>query len=186
MEKKNYKIQEALTFDDVLLVPNYSEVLPRDVDLSTRITRDLKINIPIVSAAMDTVTEYRLAIAIARSGGIERPIKELMTTQNLVTAPQGTTLKEAQQILQKHKIEKLPVIDADNALVGLITYKDIMKVKNFPDAAKDAHGRLLVGAAVGVTSDTLERVSALVDVDVDVITVDTAHGHSLGVLKAVE
>lgn len=255
--------QEALTFDDVLLVPAYSEVLPNEVNLQTRITRDLKINIPIVSAAMDTVTEYRLAIALARSGGIglvhknmsieqqaehvrkvkrsesgmiidpvtldinskvgdalklmntykiggipvvddkgkligiltnrdlrfesdqEKPIKSLMTKENLVTAPQGTTLAEAQDILQQHKIEKLPVVDNDNTLVGLITYKDIMKVKDYPNSAKDSHGRLIVGAAVGISKDTMERVQALVNVDVDVITVDTAHGHSQGVLNMV-
>jgi len=237
MESKNTQfksISEALTFDDVLLVPAYSEVLPKDVSVKTKITRDLSINIPIVSAAMDTVTEYRLAIALARSGGIglihknmtiaeqadqvrkvkrsesgmiidpvtlhqnaivkdalqlmksykiggipvvdenrkligiltnrdlrfetneNKSIKELMTRNNLVTAPQGTNLSEAQDILQKHKIEKLPVVDKDNILVGLITYKDIMKVKDYPNSAKDNHGRLVVGAAVGVTSDTME------------------------------
>ena len=255
--------QEALTFDDVLLVPAYSEVLPNEVNLQTHITKELKINIPIVSAAMDTVTEYRLAIALARAGGIglvhknmtiaqqaehvrkvkrsesgmiidpvtldldakvsdalqlmnsykiggipvvddkgkligiltnrdlrfetnkDKPIKNLMTRENLVTAPQGTTLAEAQDILQHHKIEKLPVVDDSNTLVGLITYKDIMKVKDYPNSAKDSHGRLIVGGAVGVTKDTMERVQALVDVDVDVITVDTAHGHSKGVLNMV-
>ena len=255
--------QEALTFDDVLLVPAYSEVLPNEVSLKTRITKDLHINIPIVSAAMDTVTEYKLAIALARAGGIglihknmtiaqqaehvrkvkrsesgmiidpvtlaqdanvgdaqklmntykiggipivddkgaligiltnrdlrfetddQRPIHTLMTSKNLITAPQGTNLAEAQDILQKHKIEKLPVVDDDKKLVGLITYKDIMKVKDYPNSAKDSHGRLIVGAAVGVTSDTMERVQALVDVDADVITVDTAHGHSRGVLNMV-
>jgi len=255
--------KEALTFDDVLLVPAYSDVLPNEVNLQTRITRDLKINIPIVSAAMDTVTEYRLAIAMARAGGIglvhknmpignqaehvrkvkrsesgmiidpvtlsidavvsdaqklmktykiggipvvgeggkligiltnrdlrfetnnEKPIKSLMTSENLVTAPQGTTLSEAQDILQKHKIEKLPVVDDNYKLVGLITYKDIMKVKDYPNSAKDSHGRLIVGAAVGIAKDTMDRVQALVDVDVDVIAVDTAHGHSQGVLNMV-
>lgn len=266
MEIKNSNsnlLQDALTFDDVLMVPAYSEVLPRDVIVKTRVTRDLSINIPIVSAAMDTVTEYSLAIALARSGGIglihknmniadqaeqvrkvkrsesgmiidpvtltsdasvgdalnlmknykiggipiidenkkligiltnrdlrfeneiNRPVHELMTTENLITAPQGTTLQEATEILQKHKIEKLPVVDNDNSLVGLITYKDIMKVKDYPNAAKDNHGRLIVGAAVGVTHDTMERVEALVNVDVDVITLDTAHGHSRGVLDKV-
>ncbi len=255
--------QEALTFDDVLLVPAYSEVLPHEVSLTTRITKELTINIPIVSAAMDTVTEYKLAIALARAGGIglvhknmsiaqqaehvrkvkrsesgmivdpvtlksdalvndalslmntykiggipvidaqgkligiltnrdlrfetegDKPITNLMTTENLVTAPAGTTLNEAQDILQKHKIEKLPVVDAENNLVGLITYKDIMKVKDYPISSKDNLGRLMVGAAVGVTQDTMDRVQALVDVDVDVITVDTAHGHSRGVLNMV-
>ena len=257
-------LQEALTFDDVLMVPAYSEVLPRDVIVKTKVTRDLAINIPIVSAAMDTVTEYRLAIALARSGGIglihknmlisdqaeqvrkvkrsesgmiidpvtltidasvgdalglmktykiggipivddqkkligiltnrdlrfeneiNRPVHELMTKEKLVTAPQGTTLEEATEILQKHKIEKLPVVDKQNTLIGLITYKDIMKVKDYPNAAKDSHGRLIVGAAVGVTKDTMERVEALVNVDVDVITLDTAHGHSKGVLEKVK
>jgi len=267
MELKNTQfksISEALTFDDVLLVPAYSEVLPKDVSVKTKITRDLSINIPIVSAAMDTVTEYRLAIALARSGGIglihknmtiaeqadqvrkvkrsesgmiidpvtlsqdakvkdalklmrsykiggipvvdnnrrligiltnrdlrfetdeSKSVEELMTSENLVTAPQGTTLAEAQDILQKHKIEKLPVVDKDNILVGLITYKDIMKVKDYPNSAKDSHGRLIVGAAVGVTSDTMERLEALVKVDVDVVAVDTAHGHSQGVLNMVK
>ncbi|MBT8233999.1 MAG: IMP dehydrogenase [Saprospiraceae bacterium] len=267
MEIKNIhskNISEALTFDDVLLVPAYSEVLPKDVSVKSRITRNLSINIPIVSAAMDTVTEYRLAIALARSGGIglihknmtiaqqaeqvrqvkrsesgmiidpvtlplnalvhdalklmktykiggipvvddsstligiltnrdlrfetnlNKSISELMTSENLVTAPQGTNLSEAQDILQKHKIEKLPVVDKENKLVGLITYKDIMKVKDYPNSAKDSHGRLIVGAAVGVTSDTMERLEALVNVDVDVVAVDTAHGHSQGVLNMVK
>ncbi len=257
------QFREALTFDDVLLVPAYSDVLPNEVNLQTRITKDLKINIPVVSAAMDTVTEYRLAIAMARAGGIglvhknmsidqqaehvrkvkrsesgmiidpvtlsidakvsdaqklmntykiggipvvddqsqligiltnrdlrfetnnDKPIKSLMTVENLITAPQGTTLKEAQDILQKHKIEKLPVVDDNKKLVGLITYKDIMKVKDYPNSAKDSHGRLIVGAAVGIAKDTMDRVQALVNVDVDVITVDTAHGHSQGVLNMV-
>jgi len=257
-------IREALTFDDVLLVPAHSTVLPKEVSVQTRVTRDLKINIPIVSAAMDTVTEFRLAIALARSGGIglihknmsiedqadqvrkvkrsesgmiidpvtltksasvgdalslmknykiggipivddnmkligiltnrdlrfendmNKSVESLITTKNLVTAPQGTTLIEAQNILQKFKIEKLPVVDSNNILVGLITYKDIMKVKNYPDAAKDTHGRLIVGAAVGVTSDTMTRLEALVKVDVDVVAVDTAHGHSQGVLNVIK
>ena len=255
---------EALTFDDVLLVPSYSQVLPREVDISTQLTRKIRLNIPIVSAAMDTVTENRLAIALARQGGIgiihknmsievqaeqvrsvkrsesgmiidpvtlrknamvgdaqalmrrfsiggipivdeqnkligiltnrdlrfeqqlNRPIAELMTTQNLVTAPVGTTLKQAKDILQKHKIEKLPVVDQHNKLVGLITYKDIMKVQNYPFSCKDSYGRLVVGAAVGVTYDMLERVAALVEVGVDVICIDTAHGHSQGVLDSVK
>ena len=266
MESNNYSNhtpEEALTFDDVLLVPAYSQVLPKDVSVKTKITRGLDINIPIVSAAMDTVTEYKLAIALARAGGIgmvhknmtieaqanqvrkvkrsesgmiidpvtlkesstvgdalslmksykiggipivddagkligiltnrdlrfetnaQKPIRELMTSENLITAPQGTTLNEAQDILQKYKIEKLPVVDAQQKLVGLITYKDIMKVKDYPNSAKDSHGRLIVGAAVGVTFDTMERVQALVDVDVDAITVDTAHGHSQGVLETI-
>ena len=256
-------IEESLTFDDVLLVPNYSEVLPREVDLSTQLTRELRLNIPIVSAAMDTVTDNKLAIAIARQGGIgiihknmsiaaqadqvrsvkrsesgmiidpvtltadakvgdalalmkqykiggipivdaankfigiltnrdlrfetgvHRPVKDLMTTTNLVTAPIGTDLAQAKDILQKHKIEKLPVVDDHGILVGLITYKDIMKVQDYPSSCKDSLGRLVAGAAVGVTNDIIERVDALVRVDVDVICVDTAHGHSRGVLDAI-
>ena len=258
------QFEEALTFDDVLLIPSYSEVLPRDVDISTQLTTDLRLNAPIVSAAMDTVTEHRLAIAIAKEGGLGiihknmsieaqagqvrnvkrsesgmiidpvtlsqdalirdalqlmrthkiggipiidnndkligiltnrdlrfetnygASVKTLMTSENLVTAPVGTTLEQAREILQKHKIEKLPVVDKDNTLVGLITYKDILKVENYPSSAKDSHGRLLVGAAVGVTADTFERISALVEVGVDVVCVDTAHGHSAGVLKQIK
>jgi len=259
----NKFLGEGLTFDDVLLVPAYSEILPREVDVSTYLTRGLKLNAPIVSAAMDTVTENKLAIAIARQGGIgiihknmaiaeqaeqvrivkrsesgmivdpvtltedaivgdalalmrrfkiggipivdgnnklagiltnrdlrfetrlNRPVKELMTSRDLVTAPVGTTLEQARQILQGHKIEKLPVVDNDKILVGLITYKDIMKVQDYPHSCKDSLGRLVVGAAVGVTGDMLERVEALVRVDVDVVIVDTAHGHSRGVLDAI-
>ncbi len=254
---------QGLTFDDVLLLPAYSEVLPRDVDLSSQLTRGLRLNAPIVSAAMDTVTDGRLAIAIARQGGIgivhknmtiaqqaaevrkvkrsesgmivdpvtlkhdatvadaknlmaqhriggipivndsfelvgiltnrdlrfetasDRPISERMTTEKLVTAPVGTTLEQAKQILQGYKIEKLPVVDDSGTLVGLITYKDILKVQNYPNACKDSYGRLVVGGAIGVTADMLERVQALVEVGVDVITIDTAHGHSQGVLQAV-
>ncbi|MGB3801422.1 MAG: IMP dehydrogenase [Lewinella sp.] len=254
---------QGLTFDDVLLLPAYSEVLPREVDLSSQLTRGLRLNAPIVSAAMDTVTDGRLAIAIARQGGIgivhknmtiaqqaaevrkvkrsesgmivdpvtlkhdatvadaknlmaqhriggipivndsfelvgiltnrdlrfetasDRPISERMTTEKLVTAPVGTTLEQAKQILQGYKIEKLPVVDDSGTLVGLITYKDILKVQNYPNACKDSYGRLVVGGAIGVTADMLERVHALVEVGVDVITIDTAHGHSQGVLKAV-
>ncbi|WP_116125800.1 IMP dehydrogenase [Lewinella sp. IMCC34183] len=254
---------QGLTFDDVLLLPAYSEVLPREVDLSSQLTRGLRLNAPIVSAAMDTVTDGRLAIAIARQGGIgivhknmtiqqqaeqvrmvkrsesgmivdpvtlrhnatvedakslmarhriggipivdddfklvgiltnrdlrfetasARPISERMTTENLITAPVGTNLEQAKQILQGYKIEKLPVVDDTNKLVGLITYKDILKVQNYPNACKDSYGRLVVGGAIGVTADMLERVQALVDVGVDVITIDTAHGHSRGVLEAV-
>lgn len=254
---------EALTFDDVLVVPAYSEVLPRDVDITTRLTRNLILNAPLVSAAMDTVTEKALAIGIARQGGLgfihknmsiaeqaaqvrsvkrsesgmiqdpitmrkdavvgeaveimekhriggipivddhgvltgiltnrdlrfeqdmARPITELMTSEDLITAPQGTTLAQAQRILQKYKIEKLPVVDDDRHLVGLITYKDLMKVADFPNSCKDEHGRLKVGAAVGIARDTFDRVEALAQVDVDVICVDTAHGHSLGVLQVV-
>lgn len=254
---------EALTFDDVLLMPAYSEVLPREVDISSQLTRELRLNTPIVSAAMDTVTEHKLAIAIARQGGIgiihknmtieeqadqvrlvkrsesgmivdpvtltvdakltdalelmnrfkiggipivdktnkligiltnrdlrfeenhHRPISELMTSSNLITAPMGTTLDQAREILQRHKIEKLPVVDDNKTLVGLITYKDILKVQDYPQACKDSLGRLVVGAAVGVTSDMMDRVEALVNVSVDVVCIDTAHGHSRGVLDAV-
>jgi len=258
------QIQEALTFDDVLLVPAHSEVLPREVDISTQLTTDIRINVPIVSAAMDTVTETKLAIAIARQGGmgmihknmsiqdqaeqvrmvkrsesgmiidpvtlthdalvsdahdlmrkhkiggipiidnqkkligiltnrdlrfetrVDKPVKELMTSENLVTTSVGTTLKQAKEILQNNKIEKLPVIDDLGVLVGLITFKDIMKVQNYPNACKDSYGRLVVGAAVGVTHDILERVEHLVKVDVDVICIDTAHGHSQGVLNSIK
>lgn len=257
-------IGESLTFDDVLLAPAYSEVLPREVDISSQFTRGLRLNAPISSAAMDTVTDKNLAIAIARQGGIgmihknmsieeqadqvravkrseagmiidpvtlhpdatvaealqlmrrysiggipitdrrgklvgiltnrdlrfetdySRRVRDLMTKRNLVTAPQGTTLLEAKHTLQLRKIEKLPVVDDDFRLVGLITYKDIMKGVNFPNACKDALGRLVVGAAVGVTADMAERVAALVKAGVDVVTVDTAHGHSRGVLDAVK
>jgi len=258
------RFEEAFTFDDVLLVPAYSNVLPREVDISTKITRDLKINVPIVSAAMDTVTEYKLAIGLARLGGIgivhknmsidgqaeqvrkvkrsesgmivdpvtlvqgsrvgdalkmmrtykiggipivndsneligiltnrdlrfetdaTKFVKDVMTTENLVTAPEGTTLLEAQAILQKYKIEKLPVVNTDNKLVGLITYKDILKVESYPNSAKDSRGRLVVGAAVGISGDTMDRIDALVNVEVDVVTVDTAHGHSQGVLDTIK
>ena len=254
----------GLTFDDVLVLPKYSEVLPRDTNTKTRLTKGLKINIPIVSAAMDTVTEARLAIAISREGGIgiihknmsiesqamqvkkvkrsesgmiKDPITlsktntlgealsvmkenriggipitdetntligiitnrdlrfqrdlntligDVMTTEGLITAASGTDLKEAEQILQQYKIEKLPVVDSDQKLLGLITFKDIQKVKNHPQACKDSFGRLMVGAAVGVTADTMERVSALVEQDVDVIAIDTAHGHSKGVVKELK
>jgi IMP dehydrogenase len=262
--QNNSKIAlEGLTFDDVLVVPRYSEVLPRDVNTSVQLTRNLRLNIPIMSAAMDTVTECGMAIAIAREGGIgiihknmtiarqaeevkkvkrsesgmimepvtlaadavlreavnlmrdhkiggipvvndnnqlvgiitnrdlrfekdlDKKVSDVMTRDNLITAALGTDLKGAQEILEKYKIEKLPIVDGHNKLVGLITFKDIQKVKNHPKACKDAHGRLVVGAAVGVTADTLERVSALVAVGVDVIAIDTAHGHSKGVLDEV-
>jgi len=266
MESKNTPITfaESLTFDDVLLVPDYSEVLPREVSLETQLTRNIRLKVPIVSAAMDTVTEYGLAIAIARQGGIgiihknmsvedqaehvrmvkrsesgmiidpvtvtanatlndalnlmrshkiggipivdghqkligiltnrdlrfenrlDRKVSEIMTKDNLITAPEGTTLEEAQSILQKHKIEKLPVVTNDNILVGLITYKDIMKVESYPHSSKDTHGRLLVGGAVGVSGDYLERLDALTEVGVDVVCVDTAHGHSQYVIDTVK
>jgi IMP dehydrogenase len=254
---------ESLTFDDVLLVPAFSEVLPREVDISTQLTRTIRLNVPIVSAAMDTVTDKSLAIAMARQGGIgmihknmtiaeqaeqvravkrseagmiidpvtlhpearisealdlmrrhsiggipitdrrgklvgiltnrdlrfetdhNQLVRNLMTKKNLVTAPKGTTFDQARAILQGKKIEKLPVVDDLGNLVGLITYKDIIKGSSFPNACKDSFGRLVVGAAVGVTHDLLERVSALVAVGVDVICIDTAHGHHNGVLQAV-
>lgn len=255
---------QGLTFDDVLVLPRYSEVLPRDTSTKTRLTKKLTINIPIISAAMDTVTEAELAIAIAREGGIgivhknmsiaqqaaeikkvkrsesgmikdpitlskentladalqvmkenriggipitdaneiligiitnrdlrfqrdlQTAIGDVMTKENLITAAKGTDLKEAEQILQEYKIEKLPVVDNDNKLLGLITFKDIQKVKNHPQACKDQFGRLMVGGAVGVTADTLERVTALVEQDVDVIAIDTAHGHSKGVVDELK
>jgi len=257
-------VGEALTYDDVLLVPAYSEVLPRDVDISSQFTRNIRVNVPIVSAAMDTVTESALAIAMAQEGGIgmlhknmsieaqarevrrvkrsesglivdpitlhqdatlaealelmkenkiggipiidgdrnlvgiltnrdlrfekilSRPVSEVMTSARLITAKEGTSLKEAEGILQEHKIEKLPVVDKNNKLIGLITYRDILKIKDYPHASKDNLGRLRVGAAVGVTADMLERVAALVYAGVDVITIDTAHGHSLGVINALK
>lgn len=258
-------LKEGLTFDDVLLVPAKSEVLPRDVNLSVNLTPTLKLNVPIISAGMDTVTEAQLAIAMARQGGmgiihknmsieqqaeqvdkvkrsergvITNPffltpdhqvfdaehlmgkyrisgvpvvnnvdeqklvgiitnrdmrfiqdfsikISDVMTKENLVTADVGTTLKEAESILQKHKIEKLPLVDDNGVLKGLITIKDIEKVIEFPNSAKDEHGRLLVGAAVGVTSDTMLRVKKLVEANVDAIVLDTAHGHSKGVIEMV-
>jgi IMP dehydrogenase len=255
--------KEGLTFDDVLLIPAKSEVLPKDVSVATRLGEGIRLNIPLISAGMDTVTEAPMAIAIARQGGIgiihknmkieeqaeevdrvkrsesgvitkpfylhpehkvydaealmskyrisgvpivdkERklvgiltnrdmrfirdystPISEVMTKENLVTAPVGTTLKEAEEILQKYKIEKLPLVDEQGVLKGLITIKDIEKATLFPDAAKDAQGRLLAGAAVGVSSDTYKRAAALVEAEVDVLVVDTAHGHSRGVLETV-
>ncbi len=255
--------QEGLTFDDVLLVPAASRVLPNDVSTRARLTRSIEVNIPIVSAAMDTVTEARLAIALARQGGIgilhrnlsideqvdevdkvkrseagmivepvtlppdarvrealelmarykvsgvpitdadgvlvgiltnrdlrferdvEQPVSALMTSRGLVTAPVGTTLAEAEEILHRHKVEKLPVVDAEGRLRGLITVKDIQKKIEFPQATKDERGRLRVGAAVGVGPDALERAQALVAEGVDVIVVDTAHGHSRGVMEMV-
>ena len=260
----NKFVSEGLTYDDVLLIPAYSEVLPREVNTSTYLTKKIKLNVPIVSAAMDTVTESELAIAIAQNGGIgmlhknmtiarqaeevrkvkrsesgmiqdpvtlhpeatlaeafalmrefkiggipivdknqqllgiltnrdirfqkdlKLKVKTVMTTANLITAPAGTDLKKAELILQKHKIEKLPVVDKKGKLTGLITYKDIQKFKNFPQACKDEQGRLRVGAAVGVTADTMERVSALVNAGVDVIAIDTAHGHSKGVIETLK
>jgi IMP dehydrogenase len=259
----NHFLGEGLTFDDVLLVPQYSEVLPRETSTISKVTRNIQINVPILTAAMDTVTEAAMAISIAREGGvgvlhknmsIQRQaeevrkvkrsesgliidpitlkgnqtiaeavqimgehkiggipviddenmligiltnrdlrfcknhaglIKEYMTAENIITAPEGTTLKQAETILDQYKIEKLPVVDKTNHLVGLITYRDIIKVKNYPNSCKDAFGRLRVAAAVGVTADMIERMQALVNVGVDFICIDTAHGHSKGVLDAV-
>jgi IMP dehydrogenase len=255
--------KEGLTFDDVLLVPAESHVLPNDVSTRTRLTRSIELSIPIVSAAMDTVTDARLAIALAREGGlgvvhrnlaiedqvaevdkvkrsesgmivepvtlppdalvrdalelmahykvsgvpivdahgilvgiltnrdlrfeddVAQPVSALMTARNLVTAPVGTTLAEAEEILHRHKIEKLPVVDADGKLRGLITVKDIQKKIQYPQATKDERGRLRVGAAVGVGPDAVERAQALVTAGVDVLVVDTAHGHSIGVIEMV-
>ena len=261
------QIQEGLTYDDVLLVPAYSEILPRDVKLSSRFSRKIELNAPIVTAAMDTVTEANMAIAIAQQGGIgvihknmsieeqaknvrkvkrsesgmiidpitlhqgaivkdalalmkensiggipvvddnkkligivtnrdlrfekneERPVIEVMTSENLITTLESIELSKAEVILQENRIEKLPVVDADNNLIGLITYRDIIKVKEHPTSCKDELGRLRVAAAVGVTDDTLERVESLVAAGVDAIVIDTAHGHTKGVvtkLKAVK
>ncbi|MDW0111403.1 IMP dehydrogenase [Sporosarcina aquimarina] len=258
--------REGLTFDDVLLIPGASDVLPKDVSLSVQLTKKIKLNVPLISAGMDTVTESQMAIAMARQGGlgvvhknmsieeqaeqvvtvkrsengvITNPffltpehqvfdaehlmgkyrisgvpivdtlenqklvgiitnrdlrfiqdysliISDVMTKEELVTAPVGTTLEDAEKILQQHKIEKLPIVDEDGTLRGLITIKDIEKVIEFPNAAKDHHGRLLVAAAVGVTSDTMVRVQKLVEAEVDAIVIDTAHGHSQGVIEMVK
>lgn len=257
-------VMDGLTFDDVLLIPAFSEVLPRNVDLTTKFSKNIKLNIPFVSAAMDTVTEAKLAIAIAREGGIgvihknmsiqeqaqqvkyvkraengmisnpisiskdktvgealalmseykiggipvvddenrlvgivtnrdlrfqrdmSKRIEDVMTSQNLITTQQSTDLEAAADILQQYKIEKLPVVDSHNKLIGLITYKDITKAKDKPNACKDQFGRLRVAAGVGVTSDTLERVTALVEAEVDAIVIDTAHGHSKGVVDILK
>lgn len=255
--------KEGLTFDDVLLVPRKSEVLPKEVDLSTVLSNNVKLNIPVISAGMDTVTEAAMAIAIAREGGVgiihknmsveqqagevdrvkrsesgvitnpfsltpdhlvsdaERlmgkyrisgvpvvdennklvgiitnrdmrfihdysaPISDYMTRDNLVTAPVGTTLQEAEVMLQRHKIEKLPLVDDNNILKGLITIKDIEKAIQFPNGAKDAQGRLLVGAAIGISKDAAERAQALVEAGVDLLVVDSAHGHHINIIEAV-
>ncbi len=254
---------DGLTFDDVLLLPGYSEVLPREVDISSRLTRNIRLNIPVLSAAMDTVTEWQLAVALAREGGIgilhknmhteqqveqvrkvkrsesgliidpitlhetatiadalklmaenkiggipivddkkklvgiltnrdlrfednpRKKVSSAMTRDNLVIAPEGTDLKGARKILARHKVEKLPVVRKDGTLVGLITYRDIQKVQSFPHAVKDSYGRLLVGAALGITGDMLDRAAALMQIGVDVVTLDSAHGHSKGVLDAL-
>ena len=255
---------EGLTFDDVLLVPSFSKVMPREVSLQTAFSRNIHLNIPVVSAAMDTVTEDKLAIAIAREGGIgvihknmsvenqarhvrkvkraenvmildpvtilqdgtiadalslmqeykiggipvvdkknkligivtnrdlrfetrmSRPIREVMTSNGIITTTQDTDLVKAAEILQKHKIEKLPVVDGENTLIGLITYKDITKSKDRPNSCKDSKGRLRVAAAVGVSGDTEERIHALVEAGVDAVVIDTAHGHSMGVMETLK
>ena len=262
---KNKFVPEGLTYDDVLLVPGYSEILPREVSIASHFTKNIKLNTPIVSAAMDTVTEHSLAIAIAQEGGIgvlhknmsiedqaeqvrkvkrsesgmimdpvtlldtaliadalkmmsdnkiggipvvdkqfkllgivtnrdlrfekdfKKSVIQVMTPrERVITALQGITLKKAEEILQEHKIEKLPIIDKSNKLVGLITYKDIIKIKVRPNACKDERGRLRVAAAVGVTADTMERVDALVNAGVDAVIIDTAHGHSKGVIEKLK
>ncbi|MGN0173862.1 MAG: IMP dehydrogenase [Acutalibacteraceae bacterium] len=255
--------KEGLTFDDVLLVPSYSEVIPRDIELKTKLSKDITLNTPLVSAAMDTVTESKMAIAMAREGGIgiihknmsiekqfdeidkvkrsengvivnpfylspdhfvydanelmakyrisgvpicengklvgiltnrdlrfmtdfNVKISEVMTKDNLITAPVGTTLEEAQEILRKHRIEKLPIVDDDFSLKGLITIKDIEKAVMYPNSARDKKGRLLCGAAIGVTANMMERVRACVDAQVDVLSLDSAHGHSKNIINAVK
>jgi len=256
----DHTLLEALTYDDVLLLPGLSEILPREASTRTRLTRNIELNIPIVSAAMDTVTEVELAISMALEGGVgfihknmtigeqatqvrkvkrsqsgmildpitlngnsnvgdankimrdykiggipivdensklvgiltnrdlrfivddQLPIKDIMTSENLITAGEGCTLNEAEGILQKYKIEKLPIVDSSGTLTGLITYKDILKNKDRPFACKDEFGRLRVGAAVGITHNILQRIEALINAGVDVISIDTAHGHSQGVI----
>lgn len=257
-------LYEALTYDDVLLLPAYSDILPRDTSTKTQLTKNITLNIPLVSAAMDTVSEYQLAISMAHLGGLafihknmsiaqqadqvrrvkrsesgmiqdpvtlhesatcqdalrlmadfkiggipiiddggflvgiitnrdlrfqkvaKRPVKEVMTIKGIITAKEGCTLAEAEDILQEHKIEKLPIVDKENKLIGLITYRDIIKKKDRPNACKDSFGRLRVGAAVGVTADILERVTALKEAGVDVVSIDTAHGHSKGVIDTLK
>ncbi len=267
MNESLFEQSEALTFDDVLIEPGYSEVLPSEVDIQAQLTRDIHLNIPLLSAAMDTVTESRLAIALAREGGIGimhrnltiedqakevetvkrseagmisdpvclpptatlaeadaimaryhisglpvvdpktqklvgiltnrdtrfteptdnvRPVSDFMTHDHLITAELGTTLEQAKSILQKYRIEKLPLVDADGHLKGLITVKDIQKKQQYPNAAKDSRGRLLVGAAVGVGADLEDRVRELIDKGVDVLVIDTAHGHTAGVIRALQ
>jgi IMP dehydrogenase len=255
---------EGLTFDDVLLLPAFSQILPREVEIKTRLTKEITLNIPMLSAAMDTVTEASLAIALSREGGIgilhknmtiekqveqvrkvkrsesgliidpitlhseatigdalrlmkenkiggipivdngqkllgiltnrdlrfeddkRKKVKEVMTKENLITAPEGTDLKKAEKILQKYKIEKLPVINKSGKLIGLITYRDILQLTSYPNAVKDAFGRLIVGAALGITRDMLDRAAALQQIGVDVVCLDSAHGHSKGVIEALK
>lgn len=255
---------EGLTFDDVLLIPGFSQVLPRDVDISTQLTKTIRLNLPMLSAAMDTVTEANLAIALAREGGLgilhknmtieqqveqvrkvkrsesglildpitlhinatigdalkvmkenkiggipitdekqklvgiltnrdlrfetdnNRKVKEVMTKEGLITAPEGTDLKKAEKILQQHKIEKLPVVNKAGKLIGLITYRDILQLLSYPNAAKDEFGRLRTGAALGITGDLLDRAAALQQIGVDVVCLDSAHGHSKGVIESLK
>lgn len=264
MAAKSKFYGEGLTFDDVLLMPAYSEVLPREVNINTQLTKDITLHLPMVSAAMDTVTEFGLAMALAREGGIgilhknmsiekqaeqvrkvkrsesglitdpitlspdatvgdalrlmkenkiggipvvasnkklvgiitnrdlrfeknaKKKVSEVMTSGQLVTAPLGTNMAKAEKILEQHKIEKLPIVDKAGKLIGLITFRDIVQLKSYPNSCKDSMGRLLVGAAVGITGDALDRVSALIAAGVDVITLDSAHGHSKGVLDMVK
>lgn len=262
---ENKTIVDGFTFDDVLIAPAYSEILPKDVDISTQLTKTIKLNIPFLSAAMDTVTEAGLAIALAREGGLgilhknmsieeqaaqvrkvkrsenglilnpvtltpeatvgdafnimrenkisgipvvdskgkligivtnrdlrfevnskSKLIKEVMTKENIITAPEGTDLKKAEKILQQYKIEKLPVVSKQGKLIGLITYRDIQQINNYPNASKDGFGRLLVGAALGITNDLFERAEALQNEGVDIVTLDSAHGHSKGVIDALK
>ena len=262
--RSNKFFGEGLTFDDVLLIPAFSQVLPRDVDIAAQLTRNITLNLPMVSAAMDTVTEASLAIALAREGGLgmlhknmsiekqveqvrkvkrsesglildpitlhesatiadaqrlmkenkiggipivdnnkklvgiltnrdlrfetdnRRKVREVMTKENLIIAPEGTDLKKAEKILQRYKIEKLPVVNKSGKLIGLITYRDILQLHSFPNAVKDQYGRLRVGAALGITKDLIERAKALQQIGVDVVGLDSAHGHSKGVIEALK
>jgi len=264
LSKSNKFFGEGLTFDDVLLIPGFSQVLPRDVDISTQLTRSIQLNVPMVSAAMDTVTEANLAIALAREGGLgilhknmpiekqveqvrkvkrsesglildpitlnesatigdalrlmkenkiggipitdrnqklvgiltnrdlrfesdsQKKVSEVMTKEKLITAPEGTDLKKAEKILQQYKIEKLPVVNKTGKLIGLITYRDILQLQSFPNAVKDEFGRLRVGAALGITADLMERAFALQQIGVDVVCLDSAHGHSKGVIESLK
>ncbi|MBC7866452.1 MAG: IMP dehydrogenase, partial [Gloeobacteraceae cyanobacterium ES-bin-316] len=264
LNQSNKFFGEGLTFDDVLLVPAYSQVLPRDVSIHTQLTKSISLNIPMLSAAMDTVTEAQLAIALAREGGLgilhknmsieqqagevrkvkrsenglildpitltadatigealrlmrenkiggipivdtkkkllgiltnrdlrfetdfKQKVSTVMTSQNLITAPEGTDLKKAELIFKKNKIEKLPVVNKAGILIGLVTFGDILKLKSHPHAVKDSFGRLLVGAGVGITSDTLDRVDALNKAGVDIICLDSAHGHTKGVIDMLK
>src|SRR6267143_5713604 len=179
-------IQKALTFDDVLLLPAHSRVLPREVSLKTRLSRKLELNIPLLSAAMDTVTEARLAIAMAQEGGIGIIHKNFTPQKKLITVREGASREEAMKLMHQHRLERVLVIDGEFHLKGLVTVKDILKESEHPNASKDAHGKLRVGAAVGVGEGTDERVAALVEAGADVLVVDTAHGHAQAVLDRVK